>query len=42
MDHRGAALTIAILRDMAILLLENRGDHAPQTVSKNWPTQYIK
>ncbi|KAL2697510.1 hypothetical protein AAEP93_011414 [Penicillium crustosum] len=42
MDHRGAALTIAILRDMANLLLEHRGDHTPQTVSKNWPTQYIK
>jgi hypothetical protein len=41
-DHRGAALTIAMLRDMAILLLENRGDHTPQTVSKNWPTQFIK
>lgn len=42
MDHRGAALTIAMLRDMANLLLKNRGDHTPQTVSKNWPTQYIK
>jgi hypothetical protein len=35
MDHRGAALTIAMLRDMAILLLENRGDHAPQTVKRH-------
>jgi hypothetical protein len=42
MDQRGAALTIAMLRDMANLLLEHRGDNAPQTVGKNWPTQYIK
>jgi hypothetical protein len=42
MDQRGAALTIAILRDMANLLLQHRGDHTPQTVGKNWPTQYIK
>jgi hypothetical protein len=42
MDHRGAALTIAMLRDIANLLLKNRGEHTPQTVSKNWPTQYIK
>jgi hypothetical protein len=42
MDHRGAALTIAMLRDMANLLLKSRGDHTPQTVSKNWPTQCIK
>ncbi|KAJ5337526.1 zinc finger protein [Penicillium brevicompactum] len=42
MDHRGAALTIAMLRDMANLLLKNRGEHTLQTVSKNWPTQYIK
>jgi hypothetical protein len=41
-DHRGAALTIAMLRDIAILQLKNRGDHTPQTVSKNWPTQYIE
>lgn len=42
MDQRGAALTIAMLRDMANLLLQHRGDHTPQTVGKNWPTQYIK
>jgi hypothetical protein len=35
MDHRGAALTIAMLRGMANLLLKNRGEHTPQTVSKN-------
>lgn len=29
MDQRGAALTIAMLRDMANLLLEHRGDNAP-------------
>lgn len=29
MDNRGAALTIVILRDMANLLLENRGNLPP-------------
>jgi hypothetical protein len=29
MDQRGAALTIAMLRDMANLLLKHRGDNAP-------------
>ncbi|KAL2696030.1 hypothetical protein AAEP93_003330 [Penicillium crustosum] len=42
MDQRGTALTIAILKDMANLLLKHRGDDTPKTVSKNWPTQYIK
>jgi hypothetical protein len=42
MDNRGAALTIAMLGDMANLLLVSRGDHTPQTVSKNWLTEYIK
>jgi hypothetical protein len=42
MDNRGATLTIAMLKDMANLLLVNRGDHTPQTVGKNWPTEYIK
>jgi hypothetical protein len=31
-----------MLRDMANLLLKYRGDNAPQTVGKNWLTQYIK
>jgi hypothetical protein len=34
MDQRGAALTIAMLRDMANLLLQHRGDHTPW---QNWP-----
>ncbi|KAJ5135285.1 uncharacterized protein N7515_004563 [Penicillium bovifimosum] len=42
MNDRGATLTITMLKDMANLLLETRGDHPPQTVGKNWPTQYIK
>lgn len=31
-----------MLRDMANLLLQHRGDHTPQTTDKNWPTQYVK
>lgn len=42
MGQRGAALTIAMLKDMANLLLEHCGDDTLQTVGKNWPTQYIK
>jgi hypothetical protein len=34
-DQRGAALTIAMLRDMATLLLEHRGDNTCRTVGKN-------
>jgi hypothetical protein len=30
MDHGGTALTIAMLRDMANLLLKNRRDHTSQ------------
>lgn len=40
MDQRGAALTIAMLRDMANLLLQHRGDHTPQTVGKIGRTMY--
>jgi hypothetical protein len=29
MDQRGAALRIAMLRDIANLLLQHRGDHTP-------------
>ena len=42
MDSRGGALTVEMLRDMANLLLQRRGNDTPQTVSKNWPTQYLK
>ena len=38
MDQRGAALTIAMLKDMANLLLKYRGDDTPKTVGKNWLT----
>jgi hypothetical protein len=34
MDQRGAALTIAMLRDMANILLQHRVDHTTQTVGK--------
>lgn len=43
MDQRGAALTIAMLRDMTNLLHEHRGDNTPPPpVGKIWSTQYIK
>lgn len=42
MDQRGAALTIAMLADMANLLLKERGDTPVQRVGINWPTNYLK
>lgn len=45
MDSRGAALTHAMLRDMANLLLQSRelthSDPAPK-VGKNWTTEFVK
>ena len=45
MDSRGAALTHAMLRDMANLLLRSREltpSDPPQKVGKNWTTEFVK
>jgi hypothetical protein len=42
MDLRGAAPRQATVREMANILLAARGSHPPPTVSKNWPTAFIK
>ncbi|CRL30644.1 DDE superfamily endonuclease, CENP-B-like [Penicillium camemberti] len=45
MDQRGAALTIAMLKDMANLLLKHRGDDTPKTAlnvsSNGWTSNEI-
>jgi hypothetical protein len=41
-DTRGAAPRQATMREMANILLAARGSHPPLTISKNWPTAFIK
>jgi hypothetical protein len=42
MDARGAAPRPATVREMANILLAARGSQPPPTVSKNWPSKFVK
>lgn len=42
MDLRGAAPRPATVQEMANLLLAKRGETPPQTVGKNWVTNFVK
>jgi hypothetical protein len=42
MDRRGAPPRHAAVRDMANILLQQRGSTPPQTVGKNWVSNYVK
>ena len=42
MDSRGAAPRPSTVRDMANILLASRGTTPSPTVSKNWPSNFVK